>query len=436
MKLKAILMLLACMLFFTSCSYNLGIEGLMHPPKLTDEQEQIYTALIKATGKNITLKYPRTGDYRSAFVLVNIDDEPTEEALVFYEMSALTADDSALRINVLDKGENGWESVYDLAGLGTDVDRVVFSKLGTSSDISVIVGFTILSQAERALKIYSYNNGIMTEVHTDSYSAMDVVNIDSVDGNELLLIQNNAASETARAKLLRQSREGAFIAEESAMDASALDYTALLKGNLGNNTAIYVDSNRGANQIATEILVYKYSKLRNLLYGQEQNLSEKTLRPAGMASMDIDHDGVIEIPITSPFPGYETYTKNEQITATNWYTYEENDLVRKYHSYYNTSKGYVFMFPQRWQGTVTVKLDSDADELIFYKYEGEINDKMVELMRIRTGDKEKENSEELRKRGYKQIVTGRDYWVKLTKNDSEPLILTMSEVTFNFMLLY
>lgn len=58
----------------TGCSaLNFSVEGLINAPKLTSEQSEIHQALIESVGSNITLKYPKNGEYRSAYVIANID---------------------------------------------------------------------------------------------------------------------------------------------------------------------------------------------------------------------------------------------------------------------------------------------------------------------------------------------------------------------------
>ena len=63
-----------------------GIDGLLSAPKLTEEQSEIHEALIRNVGNDISLKYPKSGENRSAFVIENIDNEPTEEAIVFFQI--------------------------------------------------------------------------------------------------------------------------------------------------------------------------------------------------------------------------------------------------------------------------------------------------------------------------------------------------------------
>jgi len=59
LKAAAILSIAA----LTGCQAT--IENLLTAPKLTQEQSEIYQALINSSGSSIKLKYPRGGEYRS-----------------------------------------------------------------------------------------------------------------------------------------------------------------------------------------------------------------------------------------------------------------------------------------------------------------------------------------------------------------------------------
>ena len=82
-------------LFMSGCSLNFSAETLLAPPKLSDEQTEIYNALTASAGR-VDLRYPRTGEYRSAFVMHNLDSELSDEAIVFYESKTVAADGAAV----------------------------------------------------------------------------------------------------------------------------------------------------------------------------------------------------------------------------------------------------------------------------------------------------------------------------------------------------
>ena len=53
------------------------VDDLLRPPQLTAEQSDIHNALVSAigSGRTIKLKYPKRGDYLSAFVMYDLDND-------------------------------------------------------------------------------------------------------------------------------------------------------------------------------------------------------------------------------------------------------------------------------------------------------------------------------------------------------------------------
>ena len=151
---------------------------------------------------------------------------------------------------------------------------------------------------------------------------------------------------------------------------------------------------------------------------------------------NFDGDGVYEIPTTKPMLGYEDAVSEEQLLKTTWCQYKDfYELSPKITGYYSVADGYTLAFPSRWSEAVTVKLDADTGEAVFYKYMGNINADMTELMRIRTVAKEA--SDEYTYDGY-QLIASRgqiDYLVKLPTNKREKLILTIDEVQNSFYII-
>ena len=62
-RLRLAALCTACVMLTGCSALNFSVEGLVDAPKLTKEQEEIHQALIESVGSNITLKYPRNGDY-------------------------------------------------------------------------------------------------------------------------------------------------------------------------------------------------------------------------------------------------------------------------------------------------------------------------------------------------------------------------------------
>lgn len=440
--LKRTAVCLAC-LSFTGCSaFSFSVETLLNAPKLTSEQSDIHQALIESVGSNITLKYPKNGQNRSAYVIANIDDEPTEEALVFYEYTSNGSDEEGLRVNILDKNEDGkWYSVKELAGAGTDVDQVIVSPIGGNNQIEVFVGYINPANQDKNLEIYSYNDRDFKRVGVDTYSVLEAVDINSDGSNELITIQRSVNSETSlvssKAYMLRLDGGELNKDEGIEMCSNVASYVKSVTGMLDeNHPAIFVDGLNAEGNLQTEIIYYRYSSLQNPMQIRSEKLLPMCTRPVGYASADMDDDGIIEIPSVSPMTGYENAVAEEMLYMTSWNVYEDfYNLKSKYSGYYSISDGYFFAFPNRWNNQVTVKKDAETGEMIFCKYAGDINNSTQEIMRAAVSSQKE--SEQYLNDGY-ELIDSRgqlDYFVKFPADKREKLILTADEVKNNFYII-
>lgn len=422
-------------LMMTGCELGVavGIDGLVGSPKLTDEQTRIHKTLEDSVGKDITLKYPKNGFNRSAYLVADIDTEPTDEALVFYEHNNTSAGDSGVRVNIMDKNQNGeWTSVFDLAGKGTDVDKANISTLGNDKIKNVIIGYSSLTMDGKLLQISQYDGqNFSASVYEDTYSDMEIFDIDKDGYKEVVTIYNNITSQTANASVI-QSVDGSIQKTSSVNMAS--DTVSFAKTTVGladdETPAVFVDCMKSTGELTTEIITYKYNRLQNPLLQIPDKLLLKTTRPSGYYSQDINDDGIIEIPVTELMPGHDSLPEEERVYMTSWLNYKDYyKLEKNFKGYYSISDGYQFVFPKRWQqDMVTVKLDTATSEAVFYKYEGDISGFMTELMRIAVCPKTK--TSEYTYDGYEVIGSNGqlDYLVKLPTNRREPLILTIDEV--------
>lgn len=440
MTLKKAALPLAAALVMTGCSpVSFNVDNMLTAPKLTEEQSEIHEALISAVGNNIKLKYPRNGANRSAYVIANIDDEESEEVLVFYEYTSTSGESEGLRMNLLDKNSDGdWVSVTELAGAGTDVDQVIITPMGSGNQIDVLVGYQGISGEDKTLEIYSYNDGELIGIGTDTYSVLETLDINSDGYNEIITIQRTLNQDTglvnAQAALLELSRGEITKSDGISMCGNVTSYVSSRVGLLPDGRqAIYIDALNASGELQTEIVYYRYSALQNPMQQRSEKLLPMCTRPTGYYSTDIDDDGVIEIPSTRPMLGYENAVAEEQLLMTSWSVYKDfYNLETEYSGYYAISDGYAMMFPGRWADRVTVKNDPDTGEAVFYKYGGDINSDMTELMRIAVVSKQ--DSEDYQAEDYELILSkGQlEYLVKLSTDKQEQLVLTIDEVRNNF----
>lgn len=425
---------------FSGCALISETEIFLKPPKLTEQHEKIYKALINSNSSKISLKYPKTGKYLSPFVVANIDGEPTDEAVVFYENTELSGDEvSSLRFNILDQENNEWISVYDFSlNEANEIDRVYISKLGSYDRTAVIIG--ISNQTDKEARIFFYDKDSISSVQSlGTYSQMDICDLNNDGENELLLIDLKTSGKTAKLKWFNSD----FILTESLLlDLSEMDTETiqLLYGPSkyhNGETIIYADSYINTNTIHTELLCLDNTsdslKLKKL--EPENADSMDTVRPYSLASRDIDSDGFIEIPMYYVFKEDLNKPETEQMKLTNWYVYQDNKLIKKHSGYYSINDGYAFLFPERWKDDVSVRIENN-DAIFFFCSQN----KQIELFRIcsRTKD-EKEMFIANNKNKYPDIdeiySTGNIVYLACIAQQNEKnsaMLPSIAEISFGF----
>lgn len=426
------------MVALTGCTFVTGAETYLKPPKLSEQHEKIYNALTNSEGYKIKLKYPKTGAYLSAFVVADIDDEPTDEAIVFYEKTIITGSEtSTLRINFLDQDENGkWRSVCDFSAEGTEVERVFISKLGQSDIKNVIVG--VGNQNEKIARLYSYTGGTTQKGKIlGPYSVMDIKDLNNDNQNELIMISNSPEKSIAKLKWLDADNtlveSPPLTLNENPTETAQMIYGKINK----NTTAIYLDSYFGTNIIITQIISpvmnndtmeLEILPISNL----ENETINKTIRQSSLLSKDIDNDGEVEIPINAVFKGDEDKLEVEQVPMTNWYTVQNGILTRKYSSYYSINDGYAFILPERWTNNVTV---TKTDDVVFMKY-SETDKTQYELLRlcVVSSSEAEAKIKEKKYYRYEKIYTSGDtvYLACIPDGTREPLVPSLTEIQFCF----
>lgn len=391
MRIKKIMTvaLLGLTILLSGCSYSqTGIDSLLTPPKLSDQQNEIYAALEASVGKNIKLKYPRRGDFTSAFLINNIDNEPTQEAIVFFENTAANASVSMpLRVNVLDQQDGKWVSKYELGVEANEVDKVSF--VSSNQQLYMIIGYTLLSKSEKMVAIYTYAEGVLNPTASLNCTDYVVADIDGDSASEIVAFSQSKGereAKTTTAVLHRIISTGTAVLGRTHMDPNVTSYANIQNGKLRDGrSAIYIDGLKGTNMLCTEILTYSDRSLENLTYSPESetNLVDQTLRTYGSLCLDLNRDGVFEIPALKPSPGYEELPPLQQQYLTEWYNLGDKELSLYKTTYVSYSLGYIFTLPHSWVGNVKIDFNANDNELSFYDYSmGDANDARLASIKV------------------------------------------------------
>ena len=435
MKYKKIILLPLAAAVLTGCTFGASIDTLMSPPKLSVEQEQIYSALTAATGNSISLKYPKSGKYLSAFIVEDIDGDGGNEAIVFYEKNSLAVEENTLRINILDKNGENWSSVWDTPIDGSEIEKVMISQLGSSDMMNIIIGSSQINRSEKNVSIYNYIDGKFQQpFRTVPYSFFDVSDLDTDGENEFLLLKGSSSSSPAMAYAYRLDDQGRYEAYSQELSGSFTEFDEPSYGLMGSGrTGLYIDAVSGAGYIQSDVIYMDENGLNKVFATSEGSLS--TIRPSGCATFDIDNDGIPEIPVQRVSLGYDDSSESEQMKITEWmYVTEDNKLKKKYTSYYSVNEGYIFIFPEQWEGNVKVERDPINDEIVFRSYKD--GQEGRELLRIYLAEDQPSREDRLAN-GYMLLHTKGEsaylaYIPSASDTESDGLTPTAGDVAVGF----
>ncbi len=368
---------LSVSLFFTTgCSTFSGFsaEGTMRPPRPTGEKSAIYSVLETAAGGTFTLKYPSSGDYRSAIIMEDLNGNGQEEAVAFYQKV-----DEAGGISILFIQKNGdsWQSMGGFTNTSSQVDKVDFGDVDGDGVRDVVVGWGNAQTGSTSLCVYSLKKGKMKELNLDqSYSQMAVMDFDE-DGFEEIFTANVALGEQPALSSLFRLRSGAIeIMGTADMDKTVTRYINMQTGLLNESQyGIVLDGARSNAGYVTEV-VYWNNETKTLeaplLDEKHQNVSF-TVRANNVLSRDVNGDSIIELPIATLLPGITAQNAVETSYVTDWMRYDtpSNTLERVMSTVTNSTDEYWFLIPDMWKGAITTEYTPDTRSMTFYRWEEE-----------------------------------------------------------------
>lgn len=421
-------------LLLTGCSFTSGIDTLILPPKLSHQQEHIYNALKTYAGTNISLKYPKSGDYLSAFIIADIDGDNEDEAIVFYEKNTVSTEETSLRMNILDCIGSKWQSVYDHAADGNEVEKVIITPLGDNDRINIIVGYSLINKSEKVVSIYHYDNGTLnTTFENNYYSLFDAADLNGDETKELFIALNQSASREAAAEIYHLKENGEYFKSTVEFsDEGYTDYQKVTYGVLDNGkTGIYLDAVIGSGMIVTPVLTVDENDTLNKVFTPDAE-SEETLRPSAYTCIDVDDDGYVEIPVLELFDGYKD-TDAETLYMTKWYELKKGKPSVKMCGYHSITNGFSFVFPDGWLGNVTAVSDSSHSYVTFCRTENKKVHEDKQLFTLRTvSGNDTDNVKKMLKDGYEMLHSRGDKLFLIDINEEDGMAMPSEELMLRF----
>ncbi len=329
-------------------------ENLLKPPRPKGEMYNIQKALENAVTEKYTLKYPSLGDYRSAILQKDINNDGTEEALAFY--STTNDNTVTMHINLITKNGEKWQSVGDFKCVASGIETVDFKDMNKDGVLEILVGWSVYGTVDKTVGVYGFDGEKLLQHITEEYTYYLCQDIDG-DGNQELFVSHlDTKKEKAHARLIKITQKGILELGNVMLDSTVTSYYKPVVAKLANgNTAIYFDAAKGSGT-KTEILEITDSGMVNALLGKD-GTEISTYRESNVTIRDMGGDGVYEIPVTVLLTR-NPQNESDNVYKTEWYTLKNGQLNLSFSAIMNYVDGYYIVIPDKWENRITVTRDT------------------------------------------------------------------------------
>lgn len=413
------------------------ISELESPPKLTADQQLIEKALGAHTGGKLTLKFPLEGDYRSAFVMRDLDRDGNPDAIAFYSPSGSNA--SAPHIAILDNAGKKNQTFTDIGSDGNEIDCIEFGDFNGDGVEELAVGWRSFNSTDLSLIVYTKKGRSYTKANFGTFTKMKTLDMDSDGKTDILLLKLDSNVKLAAARLI--SYKNGKLAEVSStpLDSTVTSYSGVyVTKNGGKENSVIIDGVKSDNRFITEIVSYQNGRLTSPLYDNDKHTVNSTMRSLSYQCRDIDNDGIVEVPFPVELPGYSNKNNTGKNWLVRWSAFDGKDKwTTKLTCVMNYSKNYYFVYPPKWDGKVTIQNQNGDDNWTFCEWDSSKNTYGKTLFTISVYTEEVWNSADIKEPIYKLTEkNGTVYVLQYPQTkESDDYTLSISEIRNYFNLL-
>lgn len=386
-KVLAIILVFIICLTFSSCDFSINaVDTLMRPPKLSGESRLLQVAFEKSLENNdsVIMKNPISGDNRSSFLFYDLDNDNSPEAFAFYSDPATS---EVAYFSIFKKTADDWLRVANIKGRGEEIYEIEFADLNGDGVYEIVISWAFLSLSEknknssftnvsdRVLTVYSYNENETTLLKTEFFTKIFVDDFNNDKCSEILLLNINLANIENRTSARLISFDSDYLVDRdiTLTLSNMLDIYNISTDVLNGDTRIYIDGSINENTLITEVINVAHNDFSITLPLYQANTSEipLTARGSQIYSIDIDNDGIVEIPtfeaMSNAFYISNSSSDKTPLPLTVWSEINENELSVDFKCLYNVSYNYFFEIPDELLDKIVVTYNTDNSALTIYE---------------------------------------------------------------------
>ncbi len=378
-------LILSSITFLGGCSLSFNEQSLLSPPKTTGREAELEGLIAQSADGNYNLKYPQSGEFRSAIITEDLNGDKKDEAIAFYHK-----ENEENKTNILIMYDTGkkWKISKNFEINRADVESVQFADYDYDGVEEIFTGFLTSNTPSNELHIFDYlpkTHGAYRADFSINYSSFTTGDYDQDGGSELLTFNLESGENGAHAELTDYDKNKLYTLSKCDMDKSVVKYENTASGLINKDTIGVAVDGLLENGYNSQIIYYNSNKRKLMNYPVSFDRDfNSTVRSDKIFSADIDHDGFIEIPIINSSPE-RVELKDETIAPViSWSSLNTkgSKLNTKVKSVSNFEFGYYFKLPESFPDTTTATLSQDNRSMKIYSEKPGSGDKLIATFKI------------------------------------------------------
>ncbi len=340
-----LMILLLC--FLSACSLN-NIDELFALPYTSEANQHLQDQIAIEKGEAESIS-PLRGENTKTIQLVDLDADGTQEVVAFFRDNEL---DKPLRVVVFKQDEEGVYQLHtSIEGSGTDILSIEYTDVVEDETLELLISFQV-SSTMQSLTVYGLHEEKTVELMQSAYTNYLSLDLTQNEKKDIVLFKIDGANPTSnRVELFVGGEGGMQVHSTAPISVGAKAVQQLEQISLPDDVnALIVTYEYEENEQISDLFTMQESGIQNISLNEITRQSDETIRRyAGVNFMDMNDDGVLEIPVTKSLSGDNKTVGAENFWRLNWTQFDAQGTANIVAStYHNISDKWYIELPGRW----------------------------------------------------------------------------------------
>ncbi len=380
-RIRNMVLILAVALLLCGCNIQPASELYCLPERAADDSN--LSEVIRDAMAGLEYCAPLDGKHCQSVQQAQLNGDEQMEYLVY----AKNTEDQGLRILIFGSNGKEYRLLDTVECAGSDFDCVEYVPMDNASGCEIVVGRRSGDGTSRSVTVYSLIVDHAEPFLSTNYSQFLATDLDDNGLYELLVIRAGSVV-NAVAQMYYMNERVMESTHQTLLSVPAEQIRRVFSSRLmGDEPAVYVESALlGSQGLITDVLDLQEDRLQNVTISPESMTSESTMREHPVFAVDMDGDGIPELPRL-----LESRNPTDQY-AIQWYCVDGNGDARvKISTYHNFNSGWYLELDNALAPRITVTQKGGSFEFSLWNNDFTESEKLMTVF-VLTGQRREEQA--------------------------------------------